>query len=287
MNHTLNQLLRKTTEHLEAVFHNDAAAEHNAWWLLEALLKKPRLTLLLEPTTILTQEQQNLLDQWIYEIVHDHKPIAYVLGNVDFLGLSLNVEPPILIPRQETEEWCSYLINEIKKTPAIATILDICTGSGCIALALATAFPKAHVTALDIEPQALNLTMRNAKINGIANVHCILSDLYTALDNSEKYDLIVSNPPYISFDEWHSVELSVKNWEDHKALITEDDGLYLIKKIITGAATRLNNQRQLWIEMGYQQGPAVKQLFEDAGFVHVKILKDLQGNDRVVTGILP
>jgi len=283
MKHTTIHLVTKITETLEAVFHNTAAAEHAAWWLLQKLTEMPYSTVLLTKEITLTAEQEKTLDQWLYEMVHDHKPLAYILGTVPFLDLTLVVEPPILIPRPETEEWCNTLIKQLQTT-RITNILDLCTGSGCIVLAVAQAFPQAHVTAVDIVPHALELTQKNAQRNGIANITYVLSDLYTNV-TAQKYDLIVSNPPYITEVEWNSVELSVKNWEDPGALLAADDGLALIKRIITQAPPFLNANGQLWIEIGYQQGPAVKELFITHGFSKVTVLKDYNGNDRVVHGI--
>lgn len=284
MMYATHDVVTKITEQLEAVFHNTTAAEHAAWWLLQKLTGISYTQLVLTKNVTLSEQQEKQLDQWLYEMVHDHKPLAYILGDVPFLDVTILVEPPILIPRPETEEWCNILIQRLKKS-SVERILDICTGTGCIALALAKAFPKAQVTAGDIEPQACALTQRNAQYNGITNVTCVLTDVYEKVPQGE-YNLIVANPPYITDTEWPSVELSVKNWEDEKALRADDQGLAIIQRIITGAPDFLKKGGQLWIEIGYHQGEAVMTLFKSAGFHAVEIIKDHNGNDRVVCGVL-
>ncbi|MGC2310266.1 MAG: peptide chain release factor N(5)-glutamine methyltransferase [Candidatus Babeliaceae bacterium] len=279
----INELAKK----LESIYPPHAAML-NAWFLLEKLTNQTQAQLMIAPEFSLADNQKKLLEQWLHELIEEHKPIQYIYGSVPFLDATILVKPPILIPRPETEEWCFNLIQEIKKLPYKPhKILDLCTGSGCIALALAQAFPFAHMYATDISQQVLDLAQQNAVLNKVTNITWYLSDLFDAVKD-EKFDLIVSNPPYIDEIEWEKLDREVKEWEDKGALCAPDHGLALIKKIITQAPQFLNcasiKLPQLWIEIGYNQGPAVKALFENAGFNHVIINQDSYGKDRLVTG---
>lgn len=277
-------IITKTAHALAAVFNDYDAAERTAWWLIQKLTNQELLALRLQKEIVLTEEQEKLLDQWIYEMVYDQKPLAYILETVNFLGLTIAVEPPILIPRPETEEWCAAAIALLKKK-IVRSILDMCTGSGCIALACARAFPHAQVTAADINPHAISLTQKNARALALTNITVIESDLFENLP-VQRYDCILTNPPYISENEWSIVEPSVKKWEDARALIAADEGLALIKKIIIESVKRLNSGGSLWVEIGYAQGASVKKMFEDAGFKQVTVMRDLQGHDRMVHGVI-
>lgn len=203
------------------------------------------------------------------------------------------VEPPTLIPRQETEEWCVSLIEKLKQIgDQPLRILDLCTGSGCIALSLAKKLPNAQIYASDISDTALTLAQKNATHNKLQNIHFLSSDLLQDIPTNMHFDMIISNPPYISSKEWQEVDASVKEWEDPIALLAPDEGLGIVKQLIAQAKTYLQPNEalqthgipQLIIEIGYQQGAAVKALFEKEGFCNVVIKKDMQSNDRIVVG---
>lgn len=171
-------------------------------------------------------------------------------------------------------------------------ILDLCTGSGCIALALADALPKAKVYGTDIADAALALAHENAQHNHITNVNFIKSDLFEKISAAQKFDLIVANPPYIPEQNWSTLEPSVKDWEDKHALIAPDQGLALIKKIIATAPAYLkpNNLlkklgiHQLYIEIDETQGAIVSTYLQNHGYTHTTIAKDLAGKDRLASG---
>lgn len=280
----LTVLLQEIAQQLVPVYQNLHTATDNAWWLLETLTKNTRTELLTQGTIFLTSEQQEKLADWLHEIVVEHKPLQYVVGAVPFLTCMIRVKQPILIPRPETEEWVANLIAHMRaQVTTPNTILDMCTGSGCIALALAKAFPESAVCAVDLNPAALALAQENADLNACANVYCIHSDLFAAVPPLQ-FNLIVSNPPYISSQDWETLENNVKAWEDPQALVAEDHGYALIEKIITQAPPFLAPHAQLVIEIGHEQGSRVKELFERAGFTEVEIIQDMQKKDRVVRG---
>jgi len=186
----------------------------------------------------------------------------------------------------ETEEWCENLIETLTQP---ISILDLATGSGCIAIALAQAFPQSRIYATDIAGSALELAEKNAAYNKVSTIEFKKSDVYANIPPDLLFDLIVSNPPYIAPEEWESLDSSVSKWEDPKALAAPDHGLAIIKKIIKEAHIWLKKDRphnipSLVIEIGYLQGPAVKELMEQAGFKNVAIKKDLDGKDRTIWG---
>lgn len=283
---TIHDLITTLSEKLLPEYNSPHLATQSAWWLLEKLTNKNEAQLVALHDLVLSQEQQAQLDQWISDIVLLHKPIAYILGSVPFLDLTIDVKPPILIPRPETEEWCAQLIEELKKLNQPFHGLDLCAGTGCIALALARAFPESSFIATDMSPQALELAEHNAQKNSISNVTFILSDLYQSIPSDTRFHIIASNPPYISPQEFEELDPSVTEWEDKRALVASENGLALIKEIITHAPHILEPQGMLWVEIGYKQGADVAQLFTISGFTEIEILKDFAGNDRVVKGKL-
>ena len=260
--------------------------------MLQAVTNKDRAQLIAEKHINLTDKQIETLQSWIQKQISEKIPLQYLLGSVPFNGLEILVEPPILIPRPETEELCYNIIEmlntlENKKL----TILDIGTGSGCIALTIAKAFPESTILATDISDKALNLAQKNATHNNIKNVTFIKSDIYKSI-HKNKFDIIISNPPYIAYEEWKTLDDSVTKWEDKKALVANHEGLVIIERIVLQAPQHLKKNKecteknipQLIIEIGYQQGPASAKLFNKAGFINIRVGKDLEGKDRFVMG---
>lgn len=282
-------LLHEITHHLQPLYDSKVTAAQNAWYLLEKLTGLVEEQLIVVKEIALSDGQEKTLRNWLEQLINQHMPLQYILGSVPFLDTTIFVEPPILIPRPETEEWCAKLIETLKKNNLKKlTILDLCTGSGCIALALAKAIPESFVTGTDIHEKALALAEKNRASNNITNAEIIYSDIYTGIPAGKKFDIIVGNPPYIALDEWQNLQPEVKDWEDKTALVAPEQGLAIISKIIAQAPQFLKGSNitmpTLWLEIGYQQGKIVKAMIEQAGFTKVAILQDLYGNDRVVTG---
>lgn len=278
---------------LEPMYESSTHAQIVAWWFLEGVTKKSRTQLIIEYTISLSDTQARQLESWIHAHTVEHHPLQYLLGAVPFGPLEILVEAPTLIPRPETEEWCSQLITTL--IPLLNTplrILDMCTGSGCIALWLAHALPHATVYGIDISDAALTLAQKNAKHNKLNNVRFLKSDLFDVLNQEAPFDLIVSNPPYINPDVWHELSPMVSRWEDRAALVAANQGLEIIKKIVRIAPSFLTKKSpltlhgfpRLLIEIGYDQGKPVQELFIDAGFGTVRVLPDSAQRDRVVSG---
>lgn len=284
-------LLQYIARAIEPMHENFDTAYRVAFWIIEHITGKKRIEIISKPSLELTHEQQAELSLLLEQHVQHSMPLQYIFGTVPFLNLTLEVKSPTLIPRPETEYWCSVIIEKLKKLKnQKLTILDLCTGTGCIALSLAQAFPQAHVYAVDITSAACNLAYKNAKTNGITNVTIVKSDLYATLPSDLKFDFIVSNPPYVTELEWQTLDPLIKKWEDKRALVAEDDGIALIKKIIYQASTWVKPRAdfnqvelgQLVIEIGSCQAQQVKELYAQAGFSQIEVLQDLASKDRVV-----
>lgn len=202
-------------------------------------------------------------------------PFAYIVGHKEFMKLDFIVNENVLIPRADTE----ILVEEALKCNR-KKILDMCTGSGCIAVSLAYYLENADVTAADISFEALKIARKNAMINEV-NVEFIESDLFS--DITEKYDMIVSNPPYIRREAIKNLQLEVQK-EPNLALDGGDSGIEFYERIIPQAKEYLENDGVLILEIGYDQGECVKKMLEDNNYYRVKIIKDLDQNDRVVIG---
>jgi release factor-specific protein-(glutamine-N5) methyltransferase len=288
-------VLNELTQRLSALY-STSEARHVAWWLLEAVTDCSRTQLMAQQNEQnLTEHQQAILELWLHEHMQLHKPLQYLIGWVPFCDLRIVVRPPTLIPRSETEEWCERLITLLQNAQLDSPrILDLCTGSGCIGLALAHAFPKSTIVAVDIDESALDVARENTQLNGITNIEFVQSDLFAAV-NKESFDLIVANPPYIGMQEYSSLAASVQQWEDKKALIGGTEGTELIARIIADAPRYLKKQNVLslqglpnvFIEIGYQQAAAVQTLMCAENYHAIQVWQDLAGNDRVVCGVSP
>lgn len=289
----VNTIISLIKNKLAAKFDDPILCHQYAWWLLQAITQQSELELITTQEIEWTNTQQAQLDDALDKIINQNMPLAYLLGSMPFAGLDILVQPPVLIPRAETEEWVCDLLDQMQNLRnGKLTILDLCTGSGCIALAFADAFPKAHVLATDISEEALKLARQNAKHNQISNVTFLHSNLFDAIAETNKFDLILANPPYIPESQWSTLEPSVKNWEDKNALIASDAGMALIKKIIDQAPKYLkdnellekNNIPQLAIEIDATQGTTLSTYLKNRGYTHISIIKDLEGKDRLACG---
>lgn len=255
-------------------------SKQEAIWLLEHICQEKYTTLLIKN---LTPEQELLLTTYLDQIKKENKPLAYIIGWVPFLNLKINVRPPILIPRPETEEWVNQIIKRLSAhKDEIKKILDVGTGSGVIGLSLAQAFPQANVVALDINDQALQLAKENSKNNTLNNITFIKSNLFEKLEN-QKFDLIVSNPPYIPENVSPSLDTSVLNWEDPDALFSGKEGLDLITKLLEKSYNHIRlNQKlpfQLVIEIDKTHHEIIPALASKHR-LNCSIEKDLFGNYR-------
>ena len=223
-------------------------------------------------------EEEEVFVKGIFQQLATHKPAQYIIGQADFYGMQLKVDERVLIPRPETEELVELILAENPETNL--SVLDIGTGSGAIALALAKNRPDWSVTAADISQDALDLASENAK-NQKFNIFFKKSDCFAEI--SEKYDIIVSNPPYISREDESEVGLNVLYSEPHLALFAAEDGLAIYRRIAEDAKDYLKDGGKIYLEIGYKQGQSVPELFsKHLPEKRVRTLKDQFGQDRMV-----
>ena len=224
-----------------------------------------------------TEAEKQFVEE-IFQQLASHKPAQYIIGQTDFFGMQLKVDERVLIPRPETEELVELILAENPEDKF--KILDIGTGSGAIALALAKNRPDWSVTAADISQDALQLASENAR-NQNLNIFFKKSDCFAEI--SEKYDIIVSNPPYISREDESEVGLNVLHSEPHLALFADEDGLAIYRRIAEDAKDYLTDGGKIYLEIGYKQGQSVPALFrKHLPEKRVRTLKDQFGQDRMV-----
>lgn len=210
-------------------------------------------------------------------------PLQQIAGKAYFMGLEFHVSGDVLIPRQDTEILAEAAIDIIGKfhEDRKVSVLDLCTGSGCLAVSIAHYCGETEVTAADISPEALKIAKDNAEENR-TSVRFIESDLFDRIP--ERYDLIVSNPPYIRSEEIPELMEEVKNHEPHLALDGGPDGLHFYRKVTDEATAHLREGGFLLYEIGKDQGEDVRKILQECGFREIRVLKDFAGLDRVVCG---
>ncbi len=240
------------------------------------ILNKDRAWLYANQDHQLHDHQLQQLDDW-FNLLADDMPVAYITGQQAFWNLSLKVNHATLIPRPDTELLIEVALNSLKNPH---NILDLGTGSGAIALALAKEFPEAQVVGVDISAEALEIAAYNAKNNHISNVNFLQSDWFSALA-TQAFDLIVSNPPYIADSDPH---LAALKHEPSSALIAADNGLSDFKAISTSAKAFLRKGGVLLFEHGWQQKNDVQSILKNCDYQNIKTYKDLAGQDRATLG---
>lgn len=256
--------------------------------LLAHALQTTRLAVLTDPDRPLSKEELAA-----YRELHKRRraaePVAYLLGAREFYGRSFRVDKRVLVPRPDTEALVEVALERLSHLSLEARVLDLCTGSGCVAITLACERPTWTVLGSDLSEDALAVARENAARLGAApRAYFRRSDLYEDLGApGVTFDLITANPPYIPETERGELAKTIVDFEPHLALFGGDDGLRLVRAIVEGAPERLEPRGALAIEIGYGQAPAVARLFEAAGFTDVALRKDYGGIERVVSGVLP
>ncbi|MEL0654270.1 peptide chain release factor N(5)-glutamine methyltransferase [Pseudoalteromonas issachenkonii] len=258
------------------------SAKLDAQVLLLHILQKPRSYLFTWPEHALSDEQQSQFNVFIQRRLKG-EPVAHITGLREFWSLSLEVNSTTLIPRPDTETLVEQAL-EIA-LPATAKVLDLGTGTGAIALALGSEMPSWQITAVDRVSDAVALAARNQQRLAINNVHVKQSNWFSEL-HGEKFNLIVTNPPYIESSDIHLNQGDVR-FEPLSALVANDCGMSDIKQIITQSRDYLSSNGYLLIEHGFEQGEAVRHFFEKMAFVNIKTVKDLGNNDRVTLALWP
>jgi release factor glutamine methyltransferase len=278
---------------LDAIYGNDEVSSF-FFLCIEHYLDVARIQLAVEPEFTLSKSETAIFFE-VLELLKQQKPIQYILGETEFYGLPFKVNASVLIPRPETEELVALIIaNSKNQNPNSKTIkiLDIGTGSGCIAISLAKHLPNASVYALDVSKEALKVAKENAKLNAVTISFIELSILndtdWNLFFKDLEFDAIVSNPPYVRNLEKSEIKPNVLNYEPHLALCVEDDNPLLFYKAIANfAIDYLKENGALYFEINQYLAKETQKLLSDARFNSIELLSDLNGNKRMLKGIKP
>lgn len=277
----LHQLIRNGEEVLAA--HHKADAAIDAELLALHVLGYTKLQRILNANLEVKQEDVILYRQYIKKRCQGI-PLQYIIKEQEFMGLAFYVDPDVLIPRQDTETLVEVLIERAKQKP-FHRIIEVGVGSGCISISLAKFLNKVTITGIDISSKALKIAEKNAKTNKVEDyIQWVQGDLLEGYKKDEKVDLIVSNPPYITTEDYHALDPDVKDHEPIIALEGGQDGLDFYRRITIQAKEHLVKGGMLAYEIGYNQGQAVMDLLNQQGFIDIEIIKDLTNKDRVVLG---
>jgi len=310
---TIQKLLNWVTEYLTN--KNIDSPRLSAELLLSHVLKMKRIELYTQFDKPVAKQQLDRLHDLVKR-AGQHEPIAYLTGKTEFYSLELNVTPDCMIPRPETELLVERAIEFLRTRPvrnstmykmmqkeeisngaSIGTqfVCDLCTGCGCIAVAIAKNFPDAQIIATDISDAALNVAATNVEKHQLTErITLLFGNLFDPIvpkldfeklvpDYDQGFDLIVCNPPYVSCAEFEKLDKNVKDYEPRPALLAGNNGLDIYRKIAEKVHQFLKPAAALMLEIGYAQGRAIKELLEKAGaFAEIKIEKDLHNNDRIV-----
>ena len=265
---------------------DEGEAESFFYLILENKHELKRIDLALQPNLTFSADQ---IKVWniILEQLKQEIPIQYLLGKTSFYGLDFDVNPAVLIPRPETEELVDWIIksNVAAQASKIIKILDIGTGSGCIAISLAKNIPDAQVFAIDVSAEALATAQKNAEINKV-QVTFINKNILETTDLEQQFDIIVSNPPYVRNLEKQEIKKNVLDNEPHLALFVEDnDALIFYRKIAELAQKNLSENGQLFFEINQYLGQEMMELLEEMNFKNIELRKDIYGNDRMMSGV--
>ncbi len=275
---TFRQALEKGILLLES--EDIADAKIDAWLLLSYVTQLSRADFFLKQNETIDEIALYKYKDLLLKRA-SHTPLQHITGEQDFMGLTFWVNEHVLVPRQDTET----LVEEaLKVIPSGSHILDLCTGSGCVIISLAVLGVGLSGIGVDISEEALTVARENGHRLAGAKVVFVQGNLWQPV--SGRFNAIVSNPPYIRTADIENLETEVKDYEPRLALDGTEDGLYFYREITGHAPEYLNDGGWLLVEIGYDQGQDVKDLFILAGFKDVQVIKDLAGNDRVVKGHL-
>lgn len=253
--------------------------------LLGRVLTMDRVALLIDADRPLSKDELTR-----YRELHQRRragePVAYLLGSREFYGRSFRVDKRVLVPRPDTEALIDVALERTRRLSLSARVLDLCTGSGCVAVTLGRERPTTRVLGVDISDDALAVAMENGIRLGAVNVGFVRSDLFAAFRaGRDRFDLITANPPYVSDGEYRSLAVDIRKFEPRIALTAGSDGLSVLRRLVAEAPRFLDAEGVLAVEIGWDQSAAVKELFAAAGFRAIETRKDYGGHERVVSGV--
>lgn len=269
---TLGEILSSSEEFLKK--KEISRPRFVAQTLLASVLQMKRMDLYLSFDRPMEEEELSLLRPLLKRAAQS-EPVEYIVQKIPFCGVDICVSPHVLIPRPETE----LLVHAVMKESLDGKeVWDVCTGSGCIGIALKKKFPLSSVSLIDISPEALEVAKKNAEANGV-DVEFLFSDLFSALQG-RKADVILCNPPYISLEDYQKLEPSVLNFEPRLALVGGEDGLLFYKRLSEELPFFLTHQAKIFLEIGDEQGDAIFSLFSAPCWVRKRVEKDWSGRER-------
>ncbi|MBP1654303.1 MAG: hemK [Bacteroidetes bacterium] len=253
--------------------------------LLAHVLSLPRLNLYLQFDRPLTADELSRFKA-LFKRRLSREPLQYIIGETDFMGLRVRVTPDVLVPRPETELLAERAIEELKRrAPGSQVVLEIGTGSGNLAMAIARFVPTARIVSIDVSAPALAVARENLRTHGIETVDLEVVDVFSDWPEDRRFDLIVSNPPYISLTEFAELQPEVRDFEPRLATTDESDGLRVIRRIVDLAGTALLPGGSLLLEVAYDQSRDVTRLLEQRGLKDVRWYDDHAGIPRVVSAL--
>ncbi len=286
---------------IKNIFHKELDVQYASeevdsffYMLIEHHLNLERFVLVMQPSLIISKEEETPLFAALSELKLN-RPIQYVIGNTTFMDLELYVDENVLIPRPETEELVRWILKEVRGTSdevrsknetSEIKIIDIGTGSGCIAVALAKNLPKVKVFALDVSEEALQVARRNAERNEV-EINFINEDILGEVSVDNTFDIIVSNPPYVRGLEKKEMAKNVLEHEPELALFVADENpLKFYKSIVEFAEKNLSSDGTIFLELNQYLGKEMTELLKEHNFKDIELRKDMFGNDRMLKGRL-
>ena len=279
---TVQKLLSWVTEYLT---QKDVDAPRlSAEMVLSSVLELTRIELYTQYNKVVAKERLDRLHDLVKRAGR-HEPIAYLVGRTEFYSMEFEVTPDCLIPRPETEGLVLRAIEFLRQRGGPQLVCDLCTGSGVIAAAIAKNVPDAKIVATDISEAALAVAARNIEKHKLRErIELRQGDFFEPLTPKlDLFDVIACNPPYVSAAEYEALDKNVKDYEPQVALYAGEEGLDVYRRIAEGVGQFLKPDAVLLLEIGYKQGPAVRELLECSGaFTEIQIEKDLQDHDRIV-----
>ncbi len=254
--------------------------------MIEHFLGLERFILAIDPEIVITKEEEQYMFEGLSKLKKE-QPIQYVLGETTFMDLKFMVNESVLIPRPETEELVNWVLEDIENINDVTEIIDIGTGSGCIAISLAKLKPNLKVSAIDISGSALEIAKKNALLNEV-DVQFNLVDILKTGSLNKKYDIIISNPPYVREMERDKMRNNVLQNEPYSALFVPDGNPLLFYRAIAKLAKKyLKENGMLYLEINQHLGEEVKTLLKNFNFSIVELRKDIFGKDRMIKAKLP
>ncbi|MCU0412532.1 MAG: peptide chain release factor N(5)-glutamine methyltransferase [Bacteroidetes bacterium] len=283
---TIRGLMKAAIDHLQKSGIDNARL--NVELLLSHALELPRITLYTSFERPVTRDEVRRFRS-LYERRLKHEPLQYIVGSASFMGLAIQVDPRVLIPRPETESLIEQVMMRCGERSGAdpVGILEVGTGSGNIAVALAKYIKNISVCSIDISEEALAVARVNAGAHGVDTlIEFQRIDFFEPVDQllRRRFDMLVSNPPYIARDEWETLQEEVRGHEPAGALTDGNDGLNFYRRIGELAPLLLNDNGSVFVEVGFGQAEIVRQMFEDTGITGLTITRDLDGVPRVVCG---